>query len=222
MLETWVDGQAGARHSIVSEPRRRPTRFLTAASIAIAIAAHAAPHAVAAPATTIPRDVLYSALHGEAEDVGADVLVTAPGRFVGRAVRTRGRLITVDAGASRYDLAVGKIRVILRLEPEAQAVVAARSSGWEGALPQPRDAGLQSVSPRISFAWPIPGESLRGRRHVVLQFSKPLDPQSLEGRVRVRYRGATTTAPAMTYEYNSATAPSSSRPSRRHRPTPMS
>src|SRR5688572_5932075 len=89
----------------------------------------------AAPAATapVPRDVLYAALHGEPENVDPAQLVGVPGRFVGRAVRTRGRLVTVDAGAGRFDLAIGKSRVLLRLEPEARALVSARSATWEGA-----------------------------------------------------------------------------------------
>jgi len=275
-------------------------------------------------------------------DPGA--LIAAPGRYVGRAVRTRGQLTAIDAGAGRFALTVGKTRVLLALEPEARALVTARSAAWEstavtvegffyreaggdpatspyalrawlvwpvsetarpappptgaarvslqdlvygagrydgrvvrvrgsyrgsnrhadlpektrkgradwvikdgyfaawitgkdargngwdlsrrtsdtdavvdvvgipataggvvrilardvdlstdfvgGALAQPRDAGLQSVSPRVSFAWPVRGETLDPGGHMVLQFSKPLDPQSLEGRVRVRYRGS--------------------------------
>ena len=70
-----------------------------------------------------------------------------------------------------------------------------------GAFAQPRDAGLQAVSPRVSFAWPIPGDPLRRRGQMILQFSKPLDPPSLEGRVRVRYGGGAMPAPGVTYEY---------------------
>lgn len=310
----------------------------------------------AAPSSppSLPRDVLYGALHGEAENVDPGDLVDAPGRFVGRAVRTRGRLVAADAG--RFDLAMGRSRVALRLEPEARALVAARSAAWEGdavtvegffyreagsdssagpyairawlvwpvsepaalpraaeddarrvslqdlvygagrydgqvvrvrgsyrgsnrhadlpertrngrgdwvikdgyfaawvtgrearaggwdaadrsardadpvlevvgvpstsggvvriqaravdlsldfvggALAQPRDAGLQAVSPRVSFAWPIPADPLRRRGDMILQFSKPLDPGSLESRVRVRYEGVTT-LPAVSWEY---------------------
>lgn len=302
-----------------------------------------------------PADVFYAALHGDPETVDADQLVAAPGRFVGRAVRTRGRLVAVEAGDSLYELGVGKGRLVLRLEPEAKAVVAARSAAWAGqtvavegffyreaaggpqaspyalrtwlvspvtdvprpagnraevpivplqelvygsgrydgrlvrvrgiyrgsnrdadlpettrkgrgdwvikegyfaawvtgrdargeswdltqrssghtdavlevvgvpatsggvvriqarevelspgfvaAISLPRDAGLQAVSPRVSFAWPIPGEPLLRRGHMVLTFSKPIDPQSLEGRLRVRYAGAGASAPSLTYEY---------------------
>ncbi len=304
-----------------------------------------------------PPDAFYAALHGEPAPVDAAQLVAAPGRFVGRAVRTTGRLMAVEGSASSFELAIGSSRVLLRLEPEANAIVAARSVDWAGqpvlveglfyreadvdgsggpyalrawqvrpvkepprpaesptpegarvslqelvygsgrhdgrlirvrgsyrgsnrhadlpertrkgrsdwvikdgyfaawvtgreargpnwdlsqrsssasdavveivgvpvttggvvriqargvelssqyvggALAQPRDAGLQAVSPRVSFAWPIPGDPLRRRGQMVLQFSKPLDPPSLEGRVRVRYGSGATTAPAVTYEY---------------------
>jgi hypothetical protein len=320
----------------------RPMAFILTAALSVALPALAAPQAPAAPAA--PRDVLYAALHDPPDDVDPGALVAAPGRYVGRAVRTRGQLTAIDAAAGRFALALGKTRVLLTLEPEARALVTARSATWEktevtvegffyreagsdpatspyalrswlvwpvaetarpappradaarvslqdlvygagrydgrvvrvrgsyrgsnrhadlpektrkgrgdwvikdgyfaawimgkdargngwdlsrrtsdtdavvdvvgipvtaggvvrivarevdlstdfvgGALAQPRDAGLQSVSPRVSFAWPIRGETLRRGGHMVLQFSKPLDPQSLEGRVRVRYRGA--------------------------------
>jgi hypothetical protein len=313
--------------------------------------------ATGAPADSPPPpDALYAALHGEPERVEGSALVAAPGRFVGRAVRTSGSLVTIDAGSAQFEIAIGRSRVLLRLEPEARAVVVARAAGWGGgpvtveglfyretgndpatspyalrawrvwpvteparpaetrtsdvatvslqelvygggrydgrlihvrgayrgsnrhadlpegtrkgrgdwvikdgyfaawvtgreargdnwnlaersskgtesvveiigvpttaggvvriqardvalsmgfvggALGLPRDAGLQSVSPRVSFAWPIPGETLRRRGQMVLQFSKPLDPQSLEGRVRVRY-GASAPAPTVSYDY---------------------
>lgn len=351
----YLEGR-GAERATRSSTVNDPFRFFRhVVATAIVLLPSIAPAAAApAPATSVPRDVLYSALLGEPQDVDPEALITAPGRFVGQAVRTRGRLTTVDAGASRFDLMIGKTRVLLRLEPEARAVVAARSAGWEGApvtiegffyretgadatspyalrawlvwpvaetavraapprddarvslqdlvygagrydgrvvrvrgsyrgsnrhadlpertrkgrgdwvikdgyfaawitgrdargdgwdlsrrssdtdavvdvvgvpttaagvvrivarevemstdfvggaLAQPRDAGLQSVSPRVTFAWPIPGETLRERGQMVLQFSKPLDPQSLEGRVRIRYPGSNAPSAPVSYEY---------------------
>jgi hypothetical protein len=341
----------------VSDRPRLPN-LVSATALACLAATLGAGRTAAAPApATPPRDVLYAALHGDAEDVDPGLLLTAPGRFVGRPVRTRGRLAVVEAAASRFDLVLGKDRVLLRLEPEAHAVAAARASAWDGqavsveglfyreagsdagtrtyalrawrlwpvaepprptpppagdvavvslqdlvygagrydgrlvrvrgsfrganrhadlpertrkgrgdwvikdgyfaawitgheargdtwdlaarsasdaaavlevigvpttaggvvriqardvelsagfvgALALPRDAGLQGVSPRVSFAWPIPGDPLRPRGEMILQFSKPLDPQSLEARVRVRYPGLGTTPPVVpTYEY---------------------
>ena len=326
------------------------------ASIAV-LTCLAAAHDVGAQAPP-PVDAFYAALHGEPAAVDAAVLVGAPGRFVGRAVRVTGRLTAAGGSRSSFELAIGESRVRLRLEPETTAVLAARSADWAGqsvvveglfyreadvdgrggsyalrawlvrpvkepprpadpataegarvslqelvygsgrydgrlirvrgsyrgsnrhadlpertrkgrsdwvikdgyfaawvtgreargpnwdlsqrsssasdavveivgvpatsggvvriqardvglssqfvggALGQPRDAGLQGVSPRVSFAWPIPGDALRRRGQMVLQFSKPLDPQSLEGRVRVRYHGGgAATTPAAPYEY---------------------
>ncbi len=337
----------------MNEILRLPTVILIAAALA---SLSVVDLQAAAPAPVVPRDVLYTALFGAPEDVDPDALVATPGRHVGRAVRTRGRLVAVNGGAARFELAIGKTRVLLRLEPEVKALVTARLPAWDrtlvtaegffyrevaadaaatpfalrawtvfpanaapappppsggvalvplqdlvygagrydgreirvrgtyrgsnrhadlpektrksradwvikdgyfaawitgrdasgdnwdlsrrsssgteavvevvgvpstaggvvriqarevelsldfagGALAQPRDAGLQSVSPRVSFAWPIAGDVLRRPGHMVLQFSKPLDPQSLESRVRVRYPRTGTEAPAVSYEY---------------------
>ena len=61
--------------------------------------------------------------------------------------------------------------------------------GPEGgvALAAPRTAGAEATPPRVAFAYPVPGETLDPRRPMIIQFSKPLDPRSLESRVRVRY-----------------------------------
>jgi hypothetical protein len=322
-----------------------------------ALSGHSGAQVVRAQSAT-PADAFYAALHGDPAPVDAVELVGAPGRFVGRPVKTTGRLMAVEGSPSSFELGIGKSRLLLRLEPETTAVVAARSTDWAGqpvvveglfyreadvdgregayamrawlvrpvtepprraepasaegarvslqdlvygagrfdgrlirvrgsyrgsnrhadlpertrkgrsdwvikdgyfaawvtgreargdnwdltqrsssasdavveivgvpatsggvvriqarevalstdfvvggALGQPRDAGLQAVSPRVSFAWPIPGDALRRRGQMILQFSKPLDPPSLEGRVRVRYGAGATTAPAVTYEY---------------------
>lgn len=309
-----------------------------------------------------PADAFYAALHGDPEPVGAGVLIAAPGRFVGHAVRTRGHLHTLDANALRFELSLERTRARLQLEPEAKAVLVARASAWDGrvvevdglfyrdeggpagsayalrvwrvrpldtalrlaetpaqdtpalsleelvygagrydgrvvrvrgryrgpnrhrdlpetsrrgrgdwvikdgyfaawvtgheargerwdltrrsaadaeatvevvgipttaggvvriaarrvdlsleagagtaapALATPRDAGVEAVSPRVSFAFPVPGETLRPRGWMILQFSKPLDPRSLESRVRVRYEGgaAESAAPRVTLDY---------------------
>ena len=51
---------------------------------------------------------------------------------MGRAVRTTGRLVAVNAGALSFDLALEQGRARLRLEPEAKAVLVARAAAWEG------------------------------------------------------------------------------------------
>jgi hypothetical protein len=89
--------------------------------------------------------------------------------------------------------------------------IAARGVGLVGdagadassALPTPRNAGGPGVSPTLTFAYPVPGELLRRGAGMILQFSKPLDPPSLEGRIRVRYEraGADTAAPRVVYRY---------------------
>lgn len=79
-----------------------------------------------------PSDVFYEALHGVPEAVDAHTLLAAPGRFVGRAVRTQATLVRASAGAPGFALASGRGRVLLRLEPLAAATVAARASSWEG------------------------------------------------------------------------------------------
>ena len=325
---------------------------------AIACFSAAPPARAESPA---PADAFYAALHGDPEPVDAALLVASPGRFVGRAVRTRGRLRTLDADALRFEIALGGIPARLQLEPEAKAVLVARALAWDGraveidglfyrdeggpgatsyalrawrvrpldadlrladrppsetplvsledlvygagrydrrlvrvrgsyrganrhrdlpetsrrgggdwvikegyfaawvtgheargerwdlsrrsadtealvevigvpataggvvriaarrvdlsvesdaaiagsALAAPRDAGAEAVSPRVSFAYPVAGEALRPRGQVILQFNKPLDPRSLEGRIRVRYErgGVAAEPPRVAHQY---------------------
>jgi hypothetical protein len=98
-----------------------------ATSMACLAGATAAGAAAAAPA-----DEFYAALLGEPAAVDGALLVAAPGRFVGHAVRTRGRLRTVDASALRFDLALGTRRARLHLEPEARGALAAHGTAWDG------------------------------------------------------------------------------------------
>jgi hypothetical protein len=319
----------------------------------IALAAGAiAPFLV--PSGSRAADVFFEALHGPAEAVAGGTLLASPGRFVGRAVRTTGRLVAVDAGALQFDVALEGGRTRLRLEPEAKAVLVAKAAAWEGkrveveglfyrdagegaaasyamrawsvrapdepaapaarpsatpvmsledlvyaagkydaklvrvrgtyrgpnrhrdlpeatrkgggdwvlkdgyfaawvtgrdprgegwdltrpstadadatvevagvpttergvvriaarevalylgpeggvALSAPRAAGAEAVPPRVAFAYPVAGETIGRRGHVVVQFSKPLDPRSLESRVRVRVGGAAATAARHAY-----------------------
>lgn len=91
-----------------------------------------APPAPEPPKERVAADVLYQALHGEAEVVDAGQLLDAPGRFVGRAIRTRGRLERLDAGAHAFALSTGRGRVLLALEPQAAAATMANASAWAG------------------------------------------------------------------------------------------
>ena len=84
------------------------------------------------PGQRVAADVLYQALHGDPEDVDAGQLLDAPGRFVGRAIRTRGRLERLDAGAHAFALATGRGRVLLTLEPQAAAATIANAEAWTG------------------------------------------------------------------------------------------
>ena len=304
-----------------------------------------------------PADVLYEALHGDPETVEAGLLLSAPGRFVGRAVRTHGRLERSKVGKTTFELVAEGGRVLLRLEPQA-AVIApfsvgrsveadgffyrdtnasegvvyalrawrvemvsqqrraqgtrtpkalvvtleelvygagrydgklvrvggtyrglnihgdlpeatrrgardwvlkhghfaawvtgreARGEGWDltgrslsdtdttlevvgvaksaagtvrlvahevqislappmpvigRALPT-GDAGWAAVPPRVSFSYPIPGEALGRRGHMIVQFSKQMDPSRFEGGVRVRYeqRGVVVGLPRVAQQY---------------------
>jgi hypothetical protein len=76
-------------------------------------------------------DVLYQALHGEPEVVDAARLLDSPGRFVGRAVRTRGRL-EVERGPHAFALSARGGRIVLRLEPQAAAATLAHAETWAG------------------------------------------------------------------------------------------
>ncbi len=87
----------------------------------------------ASPGTPVAAaDVFYEALHGESEAVDANLLLAAPGRFVGRTVKTRGRLVRTQANTSLFELDLGQGRALLRLEPAAAAMVAAGAAALEG------------------------------------------------------------------------------------------
>jgi hypothetical protein len=91
-----------------------------------------APPAPESRGDRVAGDVLYQALHGDPEVVAAGELLDAPGRFVGRAIRTRGRLERLDAGAHAFALSTGRGRVLLTLEPQAAAATIANAEAWKG------------------------------------------------------------------------------------------
>jgi hypothetical protein len=84
------------------------------------------------PASAPTIDVLLLALHGDAATVPAAELGVYPGRFVGRAVRTRGLLERGRSGQTAFELGVGEARLALRLEPQAAASAAENASFWLG------------------------------------------------------------------------------------------
>jgi hypothetical protein len=96
-------------------------------SLVVALKA-ADPSPVAEPSA----DVFYQALHGEPEPVEAGHLLAAPGRYVGRAVRTRGRLERPDPGQAVFELRVAGGRLLLRLEPQAAAATITQAEAWRG------------------------------------------------------------------------------------------
>jgi hypothetical protein len=71
-------------------------------------------------------DAFYHALLGEPQVVEVAELIAAPGRYVGQAVRVRGRLERENGNGGELRLTSGSGRVLLRLEPGAAAFV----HGW--------------------------------------------------------------------------------------------
>jgi hypothetical protein len=105
-------------------------------------------------------DVLYKALHGEPEAVAAGALVASPGLYVGRAVRTQARIARWDAATAAFEVDLGGQPAILRLEPEAQAMVASRPAAWAGRTLEVeglfyRDARDSGPSPYAIRAWSV-------------------------------------------------------------------
>jgi hypothetical protein len=104
---------------------------LAAASLCLLLVG-LAPPAAESREDRVAADVLYQALHGDPEVVAAGQLLDATGRFVGRAIRTRGRLERLDAGAHAFALSTGRGRVLLTLEPQAAAATIANAEAWKG------------------------------------------------------------------------------------------
>jgi hypothetical protein len=74
-------------------------------------------------------DVFYEALHGTPTSAEGSQLLSAPGLYVGRPVRTRGRLERgKDEG--RYEITFSKGRAVLRLEPEAARRTELNAEQW--------------------------------------------------------------------------------------------
>jgi hypothetical protein len=115
-----VDGFRG-RNALASLP---VLRLFVACMVGVAPPPEAAASEPAA-------DVLYRALFGEPMVVDAGQLLATPGRFVGRAVRTRGRLERSRTGKA-FELSEGPARAALHLEPQAAAVVNSHSEAWVG------------------------------------------------------------------------------------------
>jgi hypothetical protein len=77
-------------------------------------------------------DVLYEALLGTAQPVEPDALMSTPGPYLGRVVRTQGRLEKGATGSGNFELAVGSGRALLKLEPEAASLVLTHAGAWVG------------------------------------------------------------------------------------------
>ncbi len=77
-------------------------------------------------------DAIYEALHGPPETVDPELMLASPGRFVGRAVRTSGRLVRNQTAGQGFGLSAGRNRAVLRLEPRVAAMVAARTTSLTG------------------------------------------------------------------------------------------
>jgi hypothetical protein len=74
-------------------------------------------------------DVFYEALHGTPVAAEGAQLLAAPGLYVGRPVRTRGRL---ERGREegRYEITFARGRAVLRLEPEAARRTELNAEQW--------------------------------------------------------------------------------------------
>jgi hypothetical protein len=127
----------------------RPVATATLGLLAAGLPAAAQPVAPRASA-----DVLYQALHGDAVAVDAGQLLDAPGRFVGRAVRTRGRLERLGEGTHAFALSTGRGRILLTLEPEAAAATVANAGAWAGKAVEVEGLFHRDIedSPQASYA----------------------------------------------------------------------
>jgi hypothetical protein len=108
-----------------------PGKGCRAAALSLIAATAVAAATSAGPEASPETDVFYEALFGDPVPVDVRDLLDAPGRFVGRAVRTRGRLESAGDRAP-YSIAGSSGRALLRLEPQAAAVVGSRSDTWVG------------------------------------------------------------------------------------------
>ena len=130
----------------------------------------------------------------EATRKGSRDWVLKDGHFAawvtGREARGEGWDLTRSAGEAAEPLEVvgvpatagGVVRIAAR-------AVEISLEGPSGVLSRalPTIAGWAAVPPRVSFAYPAAGTALGPRGHMIIQFSKPMDPRALESGVRVRY-----------------------------------
>jgi hypothetical protein len=106
--------------------------MMTAASMVRPSLASLLLTAVALGVPASGSDVLYEALLGRAQEVEPDELMSAPNQYVGRVVRTRGRLERAAARSGNFELAFVSGRALLKLEPEAASLVLAHARSWVG------------------------------------------------------------------------------------------
>jgi len=93
----------------------------------------------------------------------------------------------------------GVVRIVAR-QVEVAATAAATAVGRSLSR---NDAGWAAVAPRLSFAYPVPGEPLGPGGQVILQFNKPMDPSRFESAVSVRYEraGEAAGSPRAAFDY---------------------
>src|SRR5262245_56741786 len=112
-------------------------------------------------------DVLYEALLGQADEVEPDALMGEPGHYLGRVVRTWGRLERLAPRSDRFELTLASGRALLKLEPEAASLVLAHARSWVGSTVEVeglfhRQATESSTHVYALRAWqvaPIAGEA---------------------------------------------------------------
>jgi hypothetical protein len=160
---------------------------------------------LAAVALAVPAggsDVLYEALLGQADEVEPEALIGEPGHYLGRVVRTWGRLEKVAPKSDRFELTLASGRALLKLEPEAASLVLAHARSWVGSTVEVeglfhRQATESSAHVYTLRAWrvaPIAGEAAPADSGPVL----PLETLVYAGgrfdgmlvRVRGTYRGS--------------------------------
>jgi hypothetical protein len=111
-------------------------------------------------------DAFYEALLGRPEAASPRELISNPGRYVGRAVTTRGRLERTRRRPDPFHLATHHGVLLLKLEPEVAGLVVNRAAEWVGREVEAaglfhRDAGAGGRGAHAVRAWrvaPLGGE----------------------------------------------------------------
>jgi hypothetical protein len=95
------------------------------------------------------------------------------------------------------------VRGVVRLAAQRVEIYFDPASSVEVSAMPSVNAGWAAMSPRVVFAYPVPGQLLGPAGHMIVQFSKPMDPSRLEAGVRVRYErdGVATGTPEAKVQY---------------------